>query len=83
MQVESGEMSKHQTCLTFQQVRTYIGSCLGSVSVPPLDPSRADTPISILAWAIEFDKQAYEDSSHLWNLIISIVDDTMKSLLIK
>jgi hypothetical protein len=72
-------MSKHYACVSLQEVKTYIGHCLGPVPTPVCDASGTETPTSVLARAMVFDEQACEDSSHLWSLIISMVDDTIIS----
>ena len=71
------DMSKHYTCVSFQEVKTYIDHCLGPVPTPVLDASGTEIATSVLARAMIFDEQACEDSSHLWSLIISMVDDTI------
>ena len=71
------DMSKHYTCVSYQEVKTYIDHCLGPDPTPVLEATGAETPTSVLACATVFDEQASEYSLHLWSLIISMVNDTI------
>ena len=70
------DMTKHHTRVTFEDARKYLAACEGPVPAPEYsDPhGTVETTESICARAKVFDDQTQEDSSHLWQLIISYVD---------
>jgi hypothetical protein len=70
------DMTKHHTCVTFEDTRKYVAACEDCIPAPKyLDPhGTIETTESICAHAKVFDDQALEDSSHLWQLIISYND---------
>ena len=73
------DTSKHYACVSFQEVRIYVPQCLGPIPTAALDTSGTVSLTSIISHTVIFAKPARKVSSHLLNLNISMVDDTITS----
>jgi hypothetical protein len=72
-------MTKHYNRMSFDHIQTYIDHCLGPLPAIVTDSSGQELPSSKLARAKVFDAQARTDSTHLWNLVTSYVDEALIS----
>jgi hypothetical protein len=70
------DMTEHHTRVTFEDAKKYVAACEGPILAPEYsDPhGMVKTTESICAYTKVFDDQALEDSSHLWQLIISYIN---------
>ena len=71
------DMSTNYTRISFAEAKAYIDHCLAPEPAPILDALGVETPASALSRAQVFDEQAHEDSSHLWNIIVSHIDESI------